>query len=92
MSRPSFRPRPLDINQKLAVVRDPKEALDDISATRAVHHSHVALDKDNDEVRICCALKILILLDLGSKKYEACNLRAYFCVVFFYLNPRVTYA
>mmetsp|Transcript_22142 Transcript_22142/g.48595 ORF Transcript_22142/g.48595 Transcript_22142/m.48595 type:complete len:454 (-) Transcript_22142:10-1371(-) len=51
MSRPSFRPRPLDIHQKLAVVRDPKEALDDLSATRAVHHSHVALDKDNDQVQ-----------------------------------------
>lgn len=53
MSRPSFRPRPLDIQQKLPIVRDPKEvSFDDANATRAVHHSHVALDKDNDQVQL----------------------------------------
>ena len=52
MSRPSFRPRPLDIHQKLPIVRDPKElSVDDITTTRAVQHSHVALDKENDQVQ-----------------------------------------
>jgi hypothetical protein len=52
MSRPSFRPRPLDIHQKLTIVRDPKEiSAEEMAASRAVQDSHMALDKDNDEVR-----------------------------------------
>lgn len=48
MSRPSFRARPIDINQSLAIVR---EVLDDEQAiTREVDHAHKNLDKDNEEV------------------------------------------
>lgn len=49
MSRPSFRARPIDIHQSLAIIR---EVLDDEQAiTREVNHAHKSLDKDNEEVR-----------------------------------------
>jgi hypothetical protein len=52
-TRPSFRPRPLDINQKLAIVRDPKEiSAEEMAASRAVQHSHMKLDEGNDQLRM----------------------------------------
>mmetsp|Transcript_1358 Transcript_1358/g.1933 ORF Transcript_1358/g.1933 Transcript_1358/m.1933 type:complete len:430 (+) Transcript_1358:187-1476(+) len=51
MSRPSFRPRPLDLHQKLPVVRDASACSRDAGELRAVHHSHLDLDKANDQVQ-----------------------------------------
>ena len=49
MSRPSFRARPIDVNQSLAIIRDKLD--DDQAITREVNHAHKNLDKDNEEVR-----------------------------------------
>ena len=49
MSRPSFRARPIDVNQSLAIIREPLD--DDQAITREVNHAHKNLDKDNEEVR-----------------------------------------
>ena len=49
MSRPSFRARPIDIHQSLAIVR---EALDESQVVaREVTHGHQTLDAENEEVR-----------------------------------------
>lgn len=50
-TRLSFRPRPLDINKQLEIVRDSKD-LDsqDGVVSRDITHSHEALDKDNEAV------------------------------------------
>lgn len=50
-SRVSFRPRPLDVNKPLCVVKDLAE-LDssDAIVSRDVTHNHEALDKNNEEV------------------------------------------
>jgi len=49
MSRPSFRARPIDVNQSLAIVR---EELDpDQVVAREVTHGHQTLDAENEEVR-----------------------------------------
>lgn len=49
MSRPSFRARPIDVNQSLAIIR---EALDaDQVVAREVTHGHQTLDAENEEVR-----------------------------------------
>lgn len=48
MSRPSFRARPIDVNQSLAIVR---EELDpDQVVAREVTHGHQTLDAENEEV------------------------------------------
>ena len=54
-TRTSFRPRPLDINRQLPIVRD----LDELDSTeglvsREITHNHEALDKENEEVRQIC--------------------------------------
>lgn len=51
-SRVSFRPRPLDVNKPLCVVKDLAE-LDssDALVSRDVTHNHEALDKNNEEVK-----------------------------------------
>lgn len=51
-TRTSFRPRPLDINRQLPIVRDLSE-LDstDGLVSREITHNHEALDKENEEVR-----------------------------------------
>ena len=52
MSRPSFRARPIDISQALAIVRDESVLNDESQAVaREVTHAHKNLDKDNEEVR-----------------------------------------
>lgn len=52
MSRPSFRARPIDIAQALAIVRDESVLNDESQAVaREVTHAHKNLDKDNEEVR-----------------------------------------
>ncbi len=50
-TRLSFRPRPLDINRPLAIVRELKD-LDstDGLVSRDITHDHEALDKNNEEV------------------------------------------
>ena len=49
MSRPSFRARPIDIHQSLAIIR---EALDDDQVVaREVTHGHQTRDAENEEVR-----------------------------------------
>ncbi|GMH45154.1 hypothetical protein BSKO_13111 [Bryopsis sp. KO-2023] len=52
-SRVSFRPRPLDVNKPLCVVKDLAE-LDssDALVSRDVTHNHEALDKNNEEVQM----------------------------------------
>eukprot|EP00898_Chlorokybus_atmophyticus_P003648 jgi/Chlat1/4284/Chrsp29S04377 len=51
MSRLSFRPRPLDIHKKLPIVRSLKDIdNEEAGVSRMVHHAHVALDADNEEV------------------------------------------
>ncbi|GBG84298.1 hypothetical protein CBR_g38268 [Chara braunii] len=51
MSRLSFRPRPLDIQKKLPIVRSIKELdNEEGGVSRTVQHAHVALDADNEEV------------------------------------------
>lgn len=50
MSRPSFRARPIDINQSLAIIR---EALDEAQVVaREVTHGHQTLDAENEEVSV----------------------------------------
>ena len=51
-TRTSFRPRPLDINRQLPIVRDLSE-LDSTEGlvSREITHNHEALDKENEEVR-----------------------------------------
>ena len=52
MSRPSFRARPIDISQALAIIRDESVLNDESQAVaREVTHAHKNLDKDNEEVR-----------------------------------------
>ena len=50
-TRTSFRPRPLDINRQLPIVRDLSE-LDSTEGlvSREITHNHEALDKENEEV------------------------------------------
>ena len=50
-TRLSFRPRPLDLNKPLTIVRDINEldAADGL-VSRDITHQHEALDKDNEEV------------------------------------------
>ncbi|KAK9867296.1 hypothetical protein WJX84_005761 [Apatococcus fuscideae] len=52
-TRLSFRPRPLDLNKPLTIVRDINE-LDttDGLVTRDITHQHEALDKDNEEAKM----------------------------------------
>ena len=56
-TRLSFRPRPLDLNKPLTIVRDINE-LDttDGLVSRDITHQHEALDKDNEEVYIPVAI------------------------------------
>ncbi|CAI6008814.1 unnamed protein product [Closterium sp. NIES-65] len=52
MNRPSFRPRPVDINKKLAIVRSTDELnAEDEGVSRTVHHGHIALDAENEQVQ-----------------------------------------
>lgn len=50
-TRTSFRPRPLDLQKQLPIVRDLKD-LDstDGLVSREITHNHEALDKENEEV------------------------------------------
>ena len=50
-TRTSFRPRPLDIQKQLPIVRD-LNALDSTEGlvSREITHNHAALDKENEEV------------------------------------------
>ncbi|CAI5950626.1 unnamed protein product [Closterium sp. NIES-64] len=51
MNRPSFRPRPVDINKKLAIVRSTDELnAEDEGVSRTVHHGHIALDAENEQI------------------------------------------
>ncbi|CAI7867134.1 unnamed protein product [Closterium sp. NIES-54] len=55
MNRPSFRPRPVDINKKLAIVRSTDELnAEDEGVSRTVHHGHIALDAENEQVQTVC--------------------------------------
>lgn len=49
-TRLSFRPRPLDINKQLEIVRDVKDLDEDGMVSREISHNHEGLDKDNEEV------------------------------------------
>ncbi len=51
-TRTSFRPRPLDINRKLPIVRELSE-LDSTEGlvSREITHNHEALDQENEEVK-----------------------------------------
>lgn len=58
-TRTSFRPRPLDLQKQLPIVRDLKD-LDstDGLVSREITHNHEALDKENEEVcSIFCDMK-----------------------------------
>ncbi|KAK9822015.1 hypothetical protein WJX74_000785 [Apatococcus lobatus] len=52
-TRLSFRPRPLDLNKPLTIVRDINEldAADGL-VSRDITHQHEALDKDNEEAKM----------------------------------------
>ena len=58
-TRLSFRPRPLDLNKPLTIVRDINE-LDptDVLVNRDITHQHEALDKDNEEVCMVISCRI----------------------------------
>lgn len=52
MNRLSFRPRPLDVNKKLELVRSLKDIdAEQPAVSRTVHHGHIALDAENEEVK-----------------------------------------
>ncbi|CAI5996265.1 unnamed protein product [Closterium sp. NIES-64] len=60
MNRPSFRPRPVDINKKLAIVRSTDELnAEDEGVSRTVHHGHIALDAENEQVQTVASLETL---------------------------------
>ena len=61
-TRLSFRPRPLDLNKPLTIVRDINEldAADGL-VSRDITHQHEALDKDNEEVWLDPAYSIQLL-------------------------------
>ncbi|GAQ90948.1 Polycomb enhancer protein [Klebsormidium nitens] len=50
-NRTSFRPRPLDTGRQLPLVRSLSELdNDEALVSRSVHHSHITLDAENEEV------------------------------------------
>jgi hypothetical protein len=46
-----FRPRALDHTNRLAILRSVDELSDEAAVSRGAAHSHVALDRENEEVR-----------------------------------------
>ncbi len=66
-TRLSFRPRPLDLNKPLTIVRDINE-LDttDGLVNRDITHQHEALDRDNEEVSFIFCLDCSVLRDLWA--------------------------
>ncbi|CAL8467691.1 g7229 [Coccomyxa elongata] len=57
-TRTSFRPRPLDLQKQLPIVRDLKD-LDstDGLVSREITHNHEALDKENEEAKMVSSAK-----------------------------------
>ncbi|KAK9817316.1 hypothetical protein WJX72_012553 [[Myrmecia] bisecta] len=52
-TRLGFRPRPLDINKQLPIVRDLQELdSNDAASARDITHSHQALDSNNEEAKM----------------------------------------
>lgn len=52
-TRTSFRPRPLDTARQLPLVRSLSELdNDEALVSRSVHHSHITLDAENEEVSV----------------------------------------
>ncbi len=52
--RIGFRARPVDINTRLVIIRSPEERADlgeEATVSRQAAHSHVALDRENEEAR-----------------------------------------
>ena len=72
-TRTSFRPRPLDINRQLPIVRDLSE-LDSTEGlvSREITHNHEALDKENEEVRALNPLERGIWLPQCSSSAPQC--------------------
>ena len=69
MSRPSFRARPIDVNQSLAIIR---EALDaDQVVAREVTHGHQTLDAENEEVRRARRRGSLVVRRRGAVRRRA---------------------
>lgn len=50
------RPRALDTSCRLAILRSVDELSEDATVSRAAAHSHVALDRENEEVCISSQL------------------------------------
>lgn len=46
----SYRNRPIEVTQQLAIVRDPNAIAEDQIVSREVSHAHKQLDKENEEV------------------------------------------
>ena len=70
-TRTSFRPRPLDINRQLPIVRDLSE-LDSTEGlvSREITHNHEALDKENEEVRNLLTWQMIVLYYMKRQKYS----------------------
>jgi hypothetical protein len=76
-TRTSFRPRPLDTGRQLPLVRllselDNNEAL----VSRSVHHSHITLDAENEEVSfklLIIARALIVVICYGSKWGNCCD-------------------
>ena len=70
-TRTSFRPRPLDINRQLPIVRDLSE-LDSTEGlvSREITHNHEALDKENEEVRSFLAWQMNTLYYMKRQGYS----------------------
>lgn len=61
-TRLGFRPRPLDVNKALPIVRDVKDLDNDGQVSRDISHNHEALDKENEEARNENTIYVLSLL------------------------------
>ena len=70
-TRTSFRPRPLDINRQLPIVRDLSE-LDSTEGlvSREITHNHEALDKENEEVRCLLTWQMNILYYVKRQEHS----------------------
>jgi hypothetical protein len=66
-TRLSFRPRPLDHNKQLSIVRDVEELDKNEGPARDISHNHEALDKENEEV---CRKRRMLLLSDGLFWFE----------------------
>ena len=53
-----FRARAVDVNVRLCLLRSADELSDEAAVSRVAAHSHVALDRENEEVRISAPLAV----------------------------------